>query len=118
MSEPLRLSKGAVIFGYPVSALRTEARKGRLVLLRVAGRDYVTAQAVREMERLCKNLKAQGCTFTSEKAVPPSGLSGTERNRLALASLEMSMTKLKKPSSNTVRRTLRSTPDNVTYLKS
>ena len=49
-----RLVKGGVVFGYPVSALRTEARKGRLALIRVAGKDFVSQEAIRDMERLCK----------------------------------------------------------------
>ena len=49
----IRLVMGGSAFGYPVSALRTEQRKGRLVVLRVAGKDYVNLEAIREMERPC-----------------------------------------------------------------
>lgn len=52
---PFRLSRGAVICGYPASALRTEARRGNLVLTRVAGKDYVTERAIRDMERKCQH---------------------------------------------------------------
>lgn len=50
---PVRLEKGGSAFGYPVSALRTEQRKGRLEVIRVAGKDYVTLELIREMEKRC-----------------------------------------------------------------
>lgn len=37
-----------------VSALRTEARRGRLVIERIAGKDFVTLEAIEEMRRQCR----------------------------------------------------------------
>jgi hypothetical protein len=41
-NTPLRLVDAAALFGLSASALRTEARHGRLVISRVAGKDFVT----------------------------------------------------------------------------
>lgn len=49
----VRLVKGGTVFGYPVSALRTEQRKGQLVVIRVAGKDYVTQELISELEKRC-----------------------------------------------------------------
>lgn len=53
LNDRVRLRKGGTAFGYPVSALRTEQRKGRLDVIRVAGKDYVTSELIREMEKRC-----------------------------------------------------------------
>ena len=52
-SERVRLSKGGSAFGFPVASLRTEARKGNLILLRIAGKDYVTSDAIKDMVAKC-----------------------------------------------------------------
>lgn len=52
-NSPVRLVKGGTAFGYPLSALRTEQRKGRLIVIRVAGKDYVTQELISEMEKRC-----------------------------------------------------------------
>ena len=114
----MRLSKGAVIFGYPAQALRTEARKGRLALLRVAGCDYVTAQAVREMERLCKEQRASGYGLSNAKAGKPSITSGTRNAELALAAAQTVSMRLRTSSKNISRHGSRPTQANVILLPS
>src|SRR5690242_20019755 len=50
--------------GMSVSGLRREAGRGRLVLMRIAGKDFTTLSAIEEMKRKClvpANL--QGCGF-------------------------------------------------------
>jgi hypothetical protein len=54
---PLRLSKAAAI-AFPdgsmtKSGLRREAARGRLVIQRIAGKDYTTLRAIGEMVKLC-----------------------------------------------------------------
>lgn len=55
---PLRLDVAAAL-GFPdgtmsVSGLRREARRGRLTISRIAGKDYTSLSAIKEMERLCR----------------------------------------------------------------
>lgn len=118
MGEAVRLVKGAVIHGYPAQALRTEARKGNLALLRIAGKDWVTAQAIREMERKCKRQREFVSGLRDDAGGQPSTISGTRNAELALAALNQSCQRLKKSSGNISRRGGHSTPSNVTYLKS
>lgn len=114
-----RLIKGGEAFGYPVSALRTEARKGRLALIRVAGKDYVTADAIREMERLCRStVLAHASTSASEKDSQTSTSSGTERVRLVQAAALNVSKMLCKNYRNTSKRTSGPTPSNVISLAS
>src|SRR5258707_15386049 len=56
---PLRLEH-AVQLAFPcggmtVSGLRREAARGRLVIERIAGKDFVTLQAINEMRALCRD---------------------------------------------------------------
>ncbi|CAH1656729.1 conserved hypothetical protein [Hyphomicrobiales bacterium] len=55
--EPLRLVD-AVRYGFPhggmtLSGLRKEAKRGRLAVERIAGKDFTTLRAIEEMRRLC-----------------------------------------------------------------
>lgn len=55
---PIRLSVAALL-AYPdgsmtVSGLRREAARGRLIIERVAGKDYTTLGAIEEMRELCR----------------------------------------------------------------
>jgi hypothetical protein len=55
---PLRLNTAAAL-GYPdgsmtASGLRREAAKGRLVIERVAGKDYTTLDSIKRMRELCR----------------------------------------------------------------
>lgn len=52
LDQPLRLAVAArIAFGDEsyAAALRTEARKGRLAIERIAGKDFVTLRAIEEM---------------------------------------------------------------------
>ena len=69
---PHRLAKGAIIFGYPASALRREAARGKLTFIRVGNRDYVCEAAIRDMEKRCEiRRSSQDSEWTSVAAVPP-----------------------------------------------
>ena len=55
--EPLRLAEACrVLFGGRLtpSALRAEARRGTLVIERIAGKDFVTPAAIRAMREKCR----------------------------------------------------------------
>src|SRR6266853_1421425 len=58
VDRPLRLSLAARI-AFPdgsitASGLRREAQRGRLVIERIAGKDYTTLAAIDEMRKLCR----------------------------------------------------------------
>jgi hypothetical protein len=58
---PLRLKKAAEVAfpggGMTARGLRREAERGRLVLERIAGKDYTTLQAIADMRKLCRVAK-------------------------------------------------------------
>ncbi len=91
-----RLQKGGTVRGFPVSALRSEARKGNLELIRVANRHYVSDEAIDEMVKKCAVLKAPDLTSKRAPAENHSGVSATERRQSALVYLK---TAARKPSS-------------------
>jgi hypothetical protein len=53
-TAPMRLAHAAAMFGLTVSALRTEARHGRLAVSRVAGKDFVTKAEIERMFERCQ----------------------------------------------------------------
>src|ERR1700721_2674152 len=70
---PLRLNIAAAL-GYPdgsmtASGLRREAARGRLVIERVAGKDYTTLANIQQMRELCRveaKVHASGCSLRGE----------------------------------------------------
>lgn len=103
---PLRLALAAER-AYPdgsmtASGLRREAKAGRLVIERVAGKDYTTLAEIQKMRALCRvQQKAPVSTSASEPEDPPSGSSATATTSKALASLNVSLDALRKRSQNT-----------------
>lgn len=70
--EPIPLSKAAEIFfrGHITkSALRTEARKGNLDILRIANKDFVTRRAIQRMIEKC-TIKAAPTPMTKPSMAP------------------------------------------------
>jgi hypothetical protein len=59
MDDPVPLQVAAEIFfpagGVTEQSLRTEIRKGRLAVERIAGKDFVTKRAIDEMRERCRN---------------------------------------------------------------
>ncbi len=88
-----RLQKGGMVRGFPVSALRSEARKGRLELVLVGNRYYVSDEAIDEMVKRCAVRKAPGSISKPARAESPSGASVTERRQSALVYLSASVRK-------------------------
>ena len=100
-NTPQRLSIVASQFGLTAAALRTEAKRGRLVISRVAGKDWTSVAAVREMFEKCRVTPVDH-TYGSDRhaivATPPSGLSETEDTSTALASALATVDRLKRRS--------------------
>jgi hypothetical protein len=102
---PLRLAD-AIALAFPhggmtVSGIRREAARGRLVIERIAGKDFVTLKAIEEMRELCRvrvrepasSLRNAG---TEPSSVRPSGSSKTEDMKRARAALEKTIEELKR----------------------
>jgi hypothetical protein len=84
--HPLRL-EDAIKYGFPyggmtVSGLRREAARGRLVIERIANKDFTTLRNIEEMRKSCR-VKVEGRDSGGERNVAP-GLSLSQR---ALGSL-------------------------------
>jgi hypothetical protein len=79
--DPIRLCDAVGLFfphgGMTLSALRTEARKGRLVVERIAGKDFVTRRAINEMRRLCRDQESRHASSSEQTVESASGSSGT-----------------------------------------
>lgn len=89
--------------GYKLSELRTERRKGRLKVMRIAGKLRSTDSAIREMRRLClEELKAPDCT-SGEPGPTRSqpGSSSTGDVKRAQDALQATVRALKKRSPTT-----------------
>src|SRR5580692_6160575 len=102
--EPLRL-EDAIKFGFPhggmtVSGLRREAKAGRLVIEKIANKDFTTLRAIEEMRKLCRvkqSLPASG-SVQQVKTVKQSTSSCTTESKLALAAAMMTVKALKNSS--------------------
>lgn len=73
---PLRLSVAAELAfpqgGMTASGLRREADKGRLVIERIAGKDYTTLAAIAEMRKLCRvERKAHASGYSRRDEIKP-----------------------------------------------
>jgi hypothetical protein len=105
--------------GPSVSALRTEAKKGNLELIRIAGKDYITAAAISAMVKKCRiQRNPQGSISGNAKAESPHGLSLAERRKSAQLALSTITQELKKPSRNGLPTTKGRTHQNVVSMKS
>lgn len=121
---PMRLADAAALFGLSVSALRTEARHGRLVISRVAGKDFVTKAEIERMFERCQlapkapdygsGLPEPRTAATSE----PHGSSATESINRARDAVLMTMERLKGGSAATSPQRTPQRGMNVTSLKS
>jgi hypothetical protein len=94
---PLRLDLAANV-AFPdgsmtASGLRKESAKGRLVIERIAGKDYTTLSNIRSMRKKCRLEKAPACGSSQQDGTEmgnslntPFGSSETEQGSAALAS--------------------------------
>jgi hypothetical protein len=98
------------------SGLRAEAKRGRLKIMRIAGKDFTTLAAIERMGEQCLvPTKDQGSGLSQKNATPtgssfgaPRGSSETDREKSALAALEMTAKQLSAPSATTLRKSTRS----------
>src|SRR6266436_6622882 len=87
---PLRLGVAAAL-AFPdgsmtASGLRREAERGRLVIERIAGKDYTTLAHIERMRELCHvEAKVHGCISGSAANGQPSGSSSIMAARSAQA---------------------------------
>jgi hypothetical protein len=104
--EPLRLSVAAQI-AFPdgsmtASGLRREAARGRLMVERIAGKDFTTLRAINQMREQCRviaKVQDSGCsqrdgTNTVEASNRRCGASETAASNEALASARAKLRKL------------------------
>jgi hypothetical protein len=101
LEMPLRLQRAVEIAfpfgGMTVSGLRREAAKGRLVMERIAGKNFVTLRAINEMRELCRDQrKTPDCGLSRKNGIDKTNSSGaqhgsseTDRVKSARAALEM-----------------------------
>jgi len=131
LDTPLRL-ECAVKLAFPfggmtISGLRREAAKGRLVIERIAGKDFVTLQAINEMRARCRDQqKTPDYGLNLKSATMRKGLHGAQHGSLetgrvksARAALELTARGLSVRSPNTSPKNTpsRETAD-VIHLKS
>jgi hypothetical protein len=100
---PLRLSIAAAL-AFPdgsmsASGLRRECARGRLVIERIAGKDYTTLGNIERMRELCRvEVKAPDSGSESAAADQPSGSSSITAASSAQARAKMISTRLKRRS--------------------
>ena len=106
---PLRLIDALKIAfphgGMTVSGLRRERDRGRLVMFKIAGKEFTTLGDIARLMQLCRNeAKVQDYGFNpdvrSETSVP-SGSSATDQPSAALALARRKLSKLKEHSPTT-----------------
>jgi hypothetical protein len=120
---PLRLDVAARV-AYPdgsmtASGLRREAKRGRLVIERTAGKDYTTLAAIERMRELCRvkvEVRTSGCTrsvatLPAASPTPPSGTSRTVDVARARSALNTTLQELNVRFSSTSTANTKPAPD-------
>ena len=128
--RPLRLAVAARA-AFPdgsmtVSGLRREARRGRLVVERIAGKDYTTLTNIERMRELCRvevRAPAFGCNHPDERrevssSSAPCGLSETVELSGALARARAKFERLKEYSHPTLAKRSPRESGNATLQRS
>src|ERR1700722_2577542 len=97
---PQRLRVVAAQFGLTAAALRTEAKRGRLVISRVGGKDWTSVGEVQRMFGLCRvSPKESDSGFGLPEATKePRSSSETAQSRSAQDALSLSLARLRKSS--------------------
>ena len=107
------------------SGLRREASRGRLAIMRIAGKDFTTLAAIQEMMEKCR-VREKVLIYGSDQLVEtsqapliaPDGSSKTTDTKSALAAAQATAQKLKESSRDTSRRNTSRRGANVISLKS
>lgn len=121
--EPVLLSAAVDLFFAPgmmkLSTLRTEARKGRLATSRVAGKDYVTRSAVKDMFERCRVERSRPASKSAPSQTDEeSGSSETASGIDGQDALRRKLAKLKNGSATISRKNAGPTRPNVVRLRS
>jgi hypothetical protein len=88
--HPITLAEACRLFsGLTVSALRAEARRGRLPIFKIGRRDYTTIGEMKEMVRKCRDEDRRYSSITK------SNLSETQRATSALNAVSETISRLK-----------------------
>jgi hypothetical protein len=103
LHDPLRLAVAAAV-AFPdgsmtASGLRRESARGRLIIERIAGKDYTTLFHIERMRELCRvKVKEPGCNSKPLDEIRPAGLpteqpgsSGITAGISAQAALQMKL---------------------------
>jgi hypothetical protein len=122
---PLRLAEAAAI-AFPTgsmtaSGLRREAARGRLIVERIAGKDFTTLAAIRRMRELCRaDQNRQGSTCESQETTTAMqhGSSLIAEGKSALARVQQISKELRQPSQRISREKQNRTSAPVIPLKS
>jgi len=106
LDDPVPLGLAPKLFfpagGVTIRSLRTEISKGRLVVERIAGKDYVTKRAIKQMRNKCRvQPKAPASTSGVGKGENRNGLSETERKKRSLAAAKAMNKMLRESSQST-----------------
>ena len=120
---PLRLDVAAAL-AYPDgsmtgSGLRREAKRGRLVIERTAGKDYTTLAAIERMREQCRvkvEVRISGCTRSvatppAASPTPPFGTSRTVDVARARSALNTTLQELNARFSSTSTANTKPAPD-------
>jgi hypothetical protein len=101
-TTPLRLARAAAL-AFPDGSmtekgLRREFQRGRLVVERIAGKDYTTLSAIEQMRILCRLEKNHHDSGYDQRAasVAQRGSSFTNEGSIALAALKSTLRARKK----------------------
>jgi hypothetical protein len=113
LDTPLRLNRAVEIAfpegGMTVSGLRREARRGRLSIEVIAGKQFTTLRAIEQMRDVCRaEARVPDCGFNQRNVTErddsftdPHGSSVMERAKSARAALHQSVKGRSKNSQNT-----------------
>lgn len=97
--DAIKLADAAKHFGFTVSTLRAEARRGKLAIYKIGKRFYTTPADIREMVAQCRvDQKAPGFTLTRSAS---SGSSETDRVSSVLAAVQETTLRLRNSSRST-----------------
>ncbi len=100
--EPLRLGDAVTIVfkgKLGVSALKAEAKKGRLSIEKIANKDFVTLHAIEEMRKLCRvKSSPQNLSSKTNELETDTGISDTNTGKVQQDAAKMTLQALKENS--------------------
>jgi hypothetical protein len=98
-NDAITLKDAAKHFGFTVSTLRTEAKRGRLEIYMIGKRYYTTPADIREMIHQCRVVQKAPASISIRDEI--NGSSETDRASSALAAAQETVLRLRSSSRNT-----------------